>query len=1699
MPHPVCGRVKINRTPPSKAGDGCPSRRRWLAGGAGPPAAPSGSRAVAGGCDAAGPSALAAEPAFTAGKQQQQKEELTDVTAEECGTGTGLSGSNAAGLRDGQSRLGRVLRREGAGKNGGSGWESRAEPDASAPPSGERGGVAAVPGNGRSDAGQRDEAAEDEAPIERAGEPRSPSSEGGIRKRKKRPARLTGGRKRPRRAQSGAAAIPSPTPRALSAPDSRAGSAGPSGDQGSTGAPRKANKGVSHGEACGQVVPEKDGSSPLSSGFQSQLPKQAVSVSSERTHKRRAIKPLCCQECTKIKYKNPKVSTPVKGPSVKINTESETSKSRMKPKPCTALSEAIGKPPRISDFGINKYPILELCDIAKVLEIPVGIAAYRYVLPTELKRKNIKCFKKERRKPIWLKRGDKRCAEVYSQTNCTVPKKTTQELPDVVSGLLQKACVRSCEKRSQGSKAGCGVHEEPSVKRSKVSSGKAEDPAKSLNTRQKKQPEQCTGAAEPGASASVLTNGEVKLLSGAESPYLCLGEVTLGNLSGGLQSCPAENELKSSGYAERWDSEKSEAAGDVLPAGDYSDDPPEEELRDARKSRDPSSCQRAVPYLAWWQLSCARTYVAWPGLKAQPWAAPAPGFSEFSRSLDQTPCCLDASVDSNVAGGAAVQMTGAECEAGLRLSAECPSLQQEDDTLKGRLGSCSSLGFNTPPQASQESTVHDSSSLLMTPEGQQGAGTECSVAPSNPSTSTPDREQTVRECSHGEKEVLPGSDDSKKQELHQFSIPFQRNCVSTPLEECEPSTRVGRHPLNGGSEALQQWTMRRPAVDPCTLTSEPLPSADQKIKGPRTCLAFKTNHSASVPDVSRSSSEDEDGFEDFATLYSGEIMCEIQDACPVGPHSSVTSNPSSTSDGEPSEHMDVVRAYEQDAIVLDVIQDDPDLFGSLGEVIEAVERPRCEKKSLGIHKLRPTKAPQTGSDYKISAGNRLSVGFHTGLKSPRKKMQGNSAPTLKGVATNISSCNGGDPSEPATGLSADADCSTLKEAVAGAEGQCDDLETNASRLLGTVEAGSGQELVPAAPGSEAGSKEREEAPDGEKQQQGPAMPSAGSGATEDGFNRSKYCKFFFSATMSCYRKPCRFLHVPLQGDEKFCMEAVEMFLNTCNPDYLQRAVVVFTRYYQNSYPGVYFKSDVLQVLLSTLLRKGLFGGLFAVIQVTTTFGILPSTSLLLQVYKKVKRFGHQEAVPFLLEVTSKCVEAGLELSEDNLSFMQRQLELLQAPRQHIDVIVSMKSRALKEEEEEGEQFDIDEAIAELERCKEQEDWATLGSVFNSVCGTSGSLANLNRFCASVASALLKDLERTPLVPFCKFVETVCQEGRINELGRTLLGRIGISVMFGYHKTQQWTKGRKLLEALNGMKINFFTLKGLLGHERHVSLCQVVNVAADIYLNTGSVEGAINVLKASEWVSSSALWPCSPGDAGSRSSLLCRLADEAAGKGLLGDALDALTKLPGLQDFPVSDAPSVSQCVPVFNRLLKCCIEQHNLTVSSNAVDFMVCKKIPVNFGLLRNLIDRLGRQSLWVKARSLYKCALHLGCYPPVKENTYCRLLSVPCSLTEIEMTLAFEMFMVSNANSIQNPSTCTHALQIVLKRKEEDGSISECDYHAAVSRLVSAAQITRPKLVIKYATVNVCGEQVFTLDPLSALKWLSQNMEWAGKAWLVS
>lgn len=61
--------------------------------------------------------------------------------------------------------------------------------------------------------------------------------------------------------------------------------------------------------------------------------------------------------------------------------------------------------------------------------------------------------------------------------------------------------------------------------------------------------------------------------------------------------------------------------------------------------------------------------------------------------------------------------------------------------------------------------------------------------------------------------------------------------------------------------------------------------------------------------------------------------------------------------------------------------------------------------------------------------------------------------------------------------------------------------------------------------------------------------------------------------------------------------------------------------------------------------------------------------------------------------------------------------------------------------------------------------------------------------------------------------------------------------------------------------------------------------------------------------------------------------------------------------------------------------------------------------------------------------ALALGCYPPPEGNLYRKLLLIPSYMSEVEMLLAIEIFLVSNASSIQSPGASSQILQIVLKR----------------------------------------------------------------------
>lgn len=53
------------------------------------------------------------------------------------------------------------------------------------------------------------------------------------------------------------------------------------------------------------------------------------------------------------------------------------------------------------------------------------------------------------------------------------------------------------------------------------------------------------------------------------------------------------------------------------------------------------------------------------------------------------------------------------------------------------------------------------------------------------------------------------------------------------------------------------------------------------------------------------------------------------------------------------------------------------------------------------------------------------------------------------------------------------------------------------------------------------------------------------------------------------------------------------------------------------------------------------------------------------------------------------------------------------------------------------------------------------------------------------------------------------------------------------------------------------------------------------------------------------------------------------------------------------------------------------------------------------------------------------------------------------------------------------------------------------MERLILAARLSDPKLFLKHMTMNVNMEEVYSLELTSALKWLQENMKWAGKVWL--
>ncbi|NXO82152.1 TOPZ1 protein, partial [Sitta europaea] len=831
----------------------------------------------------------------------------------------------------------------------------------------------------------------------------------------------------------------------------------------------------------------------------------------------------------------------------------------------------------------------------------------------------------------------------------------------------------------------------------------------------------------------------------------------------------------------------------------------------------------------------------------------------------------------------------------------------------------------------------------------------------------------------------------------------------------------------------------------------------------------------------------------------------------------------------------ILEAYNQDVLVIDVIQDDPDLFGTSneGELVPA----RCENSPEKVSAANCIKDPKmyikpespVTSEKTYSVENSFSFVVLWHGKDIKQCVYTFSAEDVKTHNSSRGSSLSGDINEYflkdkqqskldelLTSLDADEKFS-LADGVPDDEENKSEAEKSDCKYKVNCELLSGLPLNDQKVNPFSGATEMKSWTNGYKSSgKSTLLPLKNCGDFEswrieenavqilDALNLPrKYCRYYFMTLRGCERTKCWFCHVPGQGDEKICMAILRTYVSIKESGLLKRAVQIFVQYYKEVSPGVDFAPEVLNDLLLSLLNNSLLQEVFKILNVIVQIKTLVAIDVLLKVFEHVASLNIRNCVPTLISSFCKLVDAGMFLELEHFDYIIKLLHRLQVSNWEMSTVLNIKSslfffsygRFKERYFEKTWIFDFNLAVAEIQYCKEKRDWTKLGALYLNARTGCEHFDDLQKLFLSIAEILTKDSETDrPGVPFCDFADAVMKNSHLNKADRLFIGRTGISVMYSYHKVLQWIKGRKVLDKLHELQIDFTLLKGLVGAGRSASRCQIVNKAAEVFLHSGNLDGAARVLRQSEWITDAPLWPCDKMDILNRHNLLCAIVHKCLRKSLYRQAFEVLQNLPGLQKH--SDIIDVSQYSCLFNKLINACFENKNLGVSSSAVDFMLSKKIAIDSVLLRGLITALGRSSLWSKARTYYKNALSLSCYPELQRNFYHKLLKIPSYLSEVEMLLTIELFLVSNANDILSSRTTSQTLQIILKRSE-DAVQNNITYQGAVERLIQAAHLSDPKLFLKHMTMNVNMEEVYILEHSSALKWLKENMKWADKVWL--
>ncbi|XP_042601341.1 uncharacterized protein topaz1 isoform X5 [Cyprinus carpio] len=1439
--------------------------------------------------------------------------------------------------------------------------------------------------------------------------------------------------------------------------------------------------------------------------------------SDTRKNRKRLVKHSCCALCGDVKY----IPPPSKNLAPLLSHRSRAGQPSQSV--CQKDAGHISESPTAMNFRFEKYPMVNLCNVARVFDI--ASRDFSCVLPAVLRQKRkckrVQCLRKEFDFLVHPHlHGIKECRSKIANQSWEVSTPTHScasfSSGDPLSGATGSTYVLDTAETPDGST-------------------KERDTclARNLDCESMRQTDvEGTDSVLPGCDDS----GPV--LHFCEKDKAC----PMNNISQSPTS-PARRvpplilrRVAVSGFGFRGGDDDGENSGHSLDEekeGDSSNEDSDSEVN----SPESFSCQRVQAYIFFPQSSCARTYKAWPFPRTGPPNDPRSPLRTGPRwivttsfpAIVQTPlsgapeCLSDKDIQNEMYKPTKQSKSSDDTREVLEGQPLCSFVPGENTlAVLERTQKDPAQSLNPSRTMTQDSFIsrladHNSCRL----ESRDMLEQHPSASGEKHPTCTPER--TPRGLVHSPKVILthvskpaePESNRSLKKGLEdvlESSVPVVTEQVNickfnglgyaTSLEECGLLNnhcllkKSDQKAFSSGSEIQADFIrdedqkLSKDVSDleistcPVSQTSRVQTIEDQEwnensdgrtLYNPGSlseiCLKVEMLKARHPPLVTTTSEMDQDADATLHTAGSNpdcsgeEKQKQGFDSCTVADSSSEDENEhvtslssddsveqdaavSSQSDGDGTSQMndeeqgyippqfpavadcflDVSRAYEEDILVLDVIQDDPELFGAV--VSETVSEqdtsaeengktpPKIEKLLAGNHcKIvwdlnadGSSESCPTAADIKIDGMK--DVGSLTVKETDNYRAQPVQGLSISNSEQNATDCNNNQEMSQTNGITV--------------------INTRASRLV---------------------------------------MDTCSNGE----YN-------------SCMRSVCWFLHVPRDGDEKFCMDTVKKFCHTGKHALILRAVEVFMGYYSSCSPSVSFSEEIVNSLLSSLLQFCLLREFEAVINLLLKHKRLPPPEIMLGAFKLVMERGLIISVPELIHLTSKIVEAGCVFSVDQCEIMQNHLQMMQVPRQQMDIFLAVKCRALVTNPHTSELSDLAQAVVRVEMLKHQEDWAGLALVFCNVCVGTHSQMELLRFCCCVTMALLKEPKGKLTLPYELFAESVCQQVLSNDMIKTILGRIGVSLIFRYHRTRDWNKGVKLVSVMFRLHIEFITLKGLMGNENRVSRCQLVTMATEFFLHSGSIEGALKMLRADGWFVNSSMWPCEQADIENRKHVLTLLAEKTSHR----DAFEIITNLPGIRQ-PINGV-QINDYAETFNVHLRLCLAKQTLPVAADILEFMLIHGMVPDTLQLQSLIHKLGKQNNWSRARALFKRAQSAGFYSAV----VCERdsLFLPCNLSEIEMTLAFEMFITFINTKLLAPSGASQPLLITLRRHADIEDVTESVYLAAGCRLLSAALIPNPKLSIRYTAVNKSQEQFFHLDRASAHKWFLQNERWAREIW---